>query len=89
MIPSDESIKHLTVNRCSLACSQQQNKPTQKVTGSLPTYLQNINFIRFIFHTINGLNFIYKYNSLNLQNKHATICLLPASTFPSQLKQAL
>jgi len=49
MIPSDESIKHLKVNRYSLACSQQQNKPTQKVTGSLPTYLQNINFISLFF----------------------------------------
>ena len=49
----------------------------------------SVNFIMCIFHTINGLNFIYKYNDIHLQNKHETICLLPASTFPLQLKQAL
>jgi hypothetical protein len=52
-------------------------------------YLQNINFIRCIFHTINNLNFIDKHSGLNLQNKHEIICLLSVSIILVQLKQAL
>jgi hypothetical protein len=61
-------------------------KHTDKLEKELTWVLA---FINFIFHTINALNFIDKYSGLNLQNKHATICLLPTSIFPLQLKEAL